>query len=550
MIFFHSKHGIALRTIVVATVCLVVRVAFAQSPLVGPPMPEEPVPSVRMDPVAVPKNDDEIRKLREKIREDIKLHQREIAKLNEKTNEREPGDSDPALAAALTALTDTLGVYETQLNEYADILLQIHGLEDSTASTQLTDDLTAVQKSIESVQNDTGRRPDGVTAEELRQAETDLETVRANLAARGKTQEERAQRRTDLPARLETLKAEAEAAQSILNRTAAELEEKKAKLPAESSEVRAVDFSVEKLKHDVGLVLLRMARIEQEVKRDMLLSNQAEQRLPLLRQLVVEHEKRVERYKQLRVRSEIQMAKEELERAKTQPQEVSPYELAYLDLQVRVRERAQELDEMQRVLGTNDRYTEDELAALKQDIDADVAQWSPYMEILDRKSGDKIKGYFKRLEKQEKDRAAGRDQILSVYDNALDDRVRITDRIDQIVDEELHDAWRNIQELERAEGNSETVIKLAPLKKELREKFENELEEIRNNLDALIKRLEEASKLLASHVDYLAAQRSRMYWSYLRVQDQPLWKYRWSETRAEWNADAAKRAVVIDKLQK
>lgn len=530
-----------------AALFLVSPIAVGQSPLVGPPMPEELGPSVKVDPIPVPKDELEIRQKLKEFEGDLEVLQFNADQLAKKS---ELSDGEKAFVAAVKAKADAIKIYKPQLEEYLELLLQIHGLEDSTAASKLADELSALQKTIDDVQQDALRRQTGVTAEEFAQVEADLEAVKTNLATRIKAQEERDQRKAGLPTRLETLKAEAEASQTALNKGGSEFEIAKTKAVPDSKEYFAAALALDKLKLETGLVLLRMARLEQEVKRDSLLSAQAEQRLPLLRQLVAEHEKRVERYKQLRARAEIQTAKEELERAKTQPHEVSPYELAFLDLEVRVKVRLQELDQLQRELGTKDRFVENEFEQLKKDIAEDVRDVSAYMGVLERKSGEKIKGYFKRLGQLERDRITERDRVLQVYDNVLDDRVRISDRIDQIVDEELRDVWRNINELERSEVDSATVVRLAPKRKELRDNFDKGIADIRAHVDSLVTRLAEAGKLLSEHVDYLAAQRSRMYWSYLRVQDQPIWKFSWEEARNEWNSEAAKRSASIDKLQK
>lgn len=524
--------------------------AAGQSAFVGPPLPDEREPTHRVDAVAVPRGEEDIRRFREKLAGDIEVNQRTLERLNREGKDKEPSAADKAYTAALGALVDIQRVYETQLHEYAEVLEHIRGLEDPASAARLADELAGLQRAIDEVQQDAARRSEGVTAEEFERAEGELEAVKANLAAQVKLQEERGQRRAELPARLEALKSEAAGVQDALNRSAGEFESIKTRLPPESKEYLTAELTVDRLKYEAGLFGLRMARLEQEVRRGGLRGAQTEQRLPLLRQLVTEHEKRVERYKQLRATSEIRTAKEELERAKTQAEQVSPLELAYLDMQVRVRERLQELDRMARDLGLRDRYGEANLATLREDIEEDVREWSRYMEVLDRKSGDQIKSYYRRLGSLQRSRAAERDRVLLLYDNTLDDRVRITDRIDQAVDEELRAGWRHLQELERAESGSEVFVRLKPEITKLQEGFEKEIVGLRGGLDALVERLAEAGRLLTEHVDYLAAQRSRMYWSYLRVQEQPLWKLRASEMRSEWLAEAGRRAALTERLRK
>lgn len=537
-----------LAPLMVAWLCLAPHQVLAQSPFVGPPLPAEPGSRINVDPIPVPKSDEEIRSRQETINSNFDTNAAKIAKLTEEAAKKEPGAGDKDYLAALSAVTDTMKVYQAQLAEYADLRQQVKGLEDDATTVNFTEELTRLQRAIDEAQQHIAQRLGGVSAEELQRVEAELATVNTNLAARIKSQEERAQRRTEAPARLESLKADVETAQVALNQAATEFEARRATLAPDTPEYDAAELTLDRFKYDAGTALLRLSRFELEARREVVLSAQSEQRLPLLRQLAAEHEKRVERFRQLRTRSQIQMAREQLAEAKAHSERTSAYEMAYLELRVRVLERRQELSDMQTGLGTRERFTASDSDALKADLAADVAQWSPLMEVLDRKSGDKIKAYYRRIGELESSRRADLQRLQAHYDTSLDDRVRVTDRID-LVDEDLREGWRKLGALGRNEEYSESVVRFTPAVKELRESLESDLNETRSGLDALVDRLAEAMQLLIAHVDHLAAQRSRMYWSYLRVQDQPLWKYRWSETGAEWNAEAPKREAVLSALR-
>ena len=213
-----------------------------------------------VDPIPVPKSDEEIKTRQETIKENLDALASEIRKRSDPAPAKELSPSESSYRAALNALAESLRLYQSQLTEYADLRQQLKGLEDDATTIKFTEELTVLQRAMEDVQQDIARRSAGVSAEELKRVEAELETVNTNLAARNKSQEERGQRRTEATARLESLKADVETAQAALNQAATEFEARRATLTPGTPEHNAAELTLDKFKYDAGGALLRLSR--------------------------------------------------------------------------------------------------------------------------------------------------------------------------------------------------------------------------------------------------------------------------------------------------
>lgn len=465
-----------------------------------------------------------------------------------KHREEDLNDTERAWTAAVREEVEARKRYDVVLKELADLRAALRVLEDEQATVTFSEELALIQKTINDLRQDTQRWRESVSEDELKLAQQELETAKSELQTRLKNQEAREKRRADHAARKE------EAARAVVETQARLLDvvgdtEGRITSPTTGDVERATaEFRLAKARIDTSIALHQGERLDLEARRDARQASQAEQRTPLLSDLVAQHERRVERLRQLRTRSELDRVRERAQEVAANPDRFTPLERAYWELREAMLSGQQELAEMQRKAGIGKRFSEIELVNLKADLSAELGTWGPLFESIDRRSGEKIQAYYRRVGELVVRREAQRDRLRSLYDTTLDDRARIIDRLDRI-DDDIDMRILAFSELAAAETNNELVVRFRAQRDESVKGFEKDLADIRENLRLLAERLREGAALLTGHVDTLAAYRSRLYWSYLRVQDQPIWKYSPSKSTEEWRAEVSKRRGDLERVR-
>lgn len=465
-----------------------------------------------------------------------------------KHREEDLNDVEREWTAAARDEAEARKRYDAVLKELADLRASLRVLEDDQATVTFSEELAQIQKSINELRQDTQRWRENVSEDELKQAQQELESAKSELQTRLKNQEAREKRRADHAARKEEASRAGVETQARLLDVVSETEGRITSPTTGDVERATAEFRLAKARIDASIALHQSERLDLEARRDARQASQAEQRTPLLSELVAQHERRVERLRQLRTRSELDRVRERAQEVASNPDRFSPLERAYWELREAMLTGQQELAEMQRKAGIGKRFTELELSGLKTDLTTELGTWGPLFESIDRRSGEKIQAYYGRMGELVARREAQRDRLRTLYDTTLDDRARIIDRLDRI-DEAIDARTLAFNDLAAAETNNELVVRFRAQRDEGQKAFEKELTDVRENLRLLSERLREGAALLAGHVETFAAYRSRLYWSYLRVQDQPLWKYSAAKSADEWRADKGKRESDLARVR-
>lgn len=504
-------------------------------------------PASSFEPLRPPTTDQEFQTLKDSLAGDIQA-------LQEKLDSRraspasEPDVPEKAGLATAGELLDVLRVYDALLTEYWQLRAQVRFHDSEQGAAQLSEVLESIQAQITATKLDLERWRDQVAEEELAQTEQDWEAAKTDLAARARAQEERDQRHKDAPARKESATKELEAKQAGLLDIESEYE---SKIAADTTDVEreTAGYRVRKAQVEAGISLLQLERLELEQRRDLQSTSQAEQRLPVLRELTLQLERRFERLKQLKTRSLVQLVNEHAEYANGNQDLVPPYERAYWNLRFQMLRAQQEITALQRQLGIRDRFSKEALDKLKEDIRREYEYWVPLIDTVEGRAGDRIQDFYERIGTLVHARRTHRERVQAMYYDTLDDRARIVDRMEQLDDEEIAPRLARLPDLAATETNKETLAKLAPELKQHQREFQEEMERTRVNLNELAERLKTAEQLLAGHVEALAALRSRLYWSHLRVRNQPIWKFQTARFREEWDAERPARAKDLEGIR-
>ena len=493
---------------------------------------------------SIPTTDEEIQALRDALAAEIKELQPKVTPRSP-LPEGETAESEAARIAPIQELLDALKAYDAQLAELRDLRAQVAANEGNGASTQLSEALTAIQQNIERVKNDRERWRDQVSDEELKQAEVELETARADAAARTKAKEERDLRMREYPARKEALAREVEAKQASLLAVKGEHEAKLAAATNEAEREQAMQ-RLRKAQTEASLAQVRQQRLELENRRDSQLSIRSEQWLPAVRDLVQALERRLDRFKYLKSRSQIQWVLENTERVNANQDTVSKYEVAFWNAWHAMLNAQQEVSRLRWRMGLRDRFPKDTFEELKQDLQRELDYWAPLIESVEGRASERIEDFYQRIGVLIASRRAQRARKTDMYYDVLDQRARVIDRMEALEDEEVAPRLRRIVTLAQDEPDSEKRARLTTELQTHRTAFYEEREKVRESLNALVERLRNAIALLGTHADALTALQSRLYWSYLRVQDQPIWRFRIARVRDEWTAEAAERQRALE----
>ncbi len=493
------------------------------------------------EPFRIPSDDAELTKLHGAVSAEVETIQAEVKTRSEvPITEGERGDAEKAVLAAVQSLLNALEVHENMLEELTVLRPQVRDLEDDHSLALLGEEITGIQAATREVDEEIWAwRPGPPTDEEIREAEQYWETKKGELAARVRQQEDRDERKSEsAPKRAEAAK-EAETAQTQFLDFAATYESKLAAAPN--------DLRQQSLKHELRLAqveaanaTLREERIDLVTRRDARLSGQAEQRIPALRELIARLEKRVEMLKKRQTSSEVEMLRLRAEQAKSDPARYSSYERAYIELRVAMYAAVEELTEQLDKAGVKGRFTEESFEALKREVQTEHDFGAQLVENLERRAGERIPIYYRRIEKTIASKRGKRDEIRALDDQTFDDRARIVYRLDQLEDE-IAMLGREVESAQRDEKNPETLARLSRKLGEHRTGFDADIESVRGSLDGLLQRLREASQLLSNHVETLAGYHSELYWAYLRVREPPLWKYSPAKSAEEWAGETELR---------
>lgn len=503
---------------------------------------------VSPEPIRPPAGDAELQSLAQSIAAEAA----ELAKAIE-TRTPAPGaeadDATKAYLAAAQQLLESLRTYDGLLKEHSALRVQVRGLEDEQSAAQFRDELAGIQHQIDEVKWDRDRRRGyQVTPDDVKKAEAEWEAAKTDLAARIKAQEERAERQSQAAPLKERLAREAQDAQAALINVAAE-HPSRMTAAADEWQRELAAFRLRQAQMDAAIALVRQERADLDARRDVRQSSQAEQRLPLVRELLAQHESRVERLKQWQTRDQLAMARDKAADVDAEPAKYSPYERAWWNFRYAALKAAREILEMYNQARLRFRFSEESRADLEKDLSAEQLMWTQWLDTVDRRTGERIQTYYQRIGDRIASRRARRDELRALYDETLDDRARIVERLD-LLDDDIAAQFARLTELVPTEPNPEVVARYAPQIKEQYEAYVAETKPIRESLDQLVKRLHDAVRRLTEHVDVLATQRSHLYWSYLRVQDQRPWKFRLSRTQEEWEAEAPARREQIEALQR
>ncbi len=451
-----------------------------------------------------------------------------------------PDEIRRARAAAANQLLESLRSYQSALRDLLALRAQVAGLTDADAAAKKSAEESAkLQERVNEARAGTTVRPPVVSAEEVDHAEEEWRVANDDLMIRTATRAERLKHLAAAPALKETATAEAHAAQGALLEEASRFDSRIASATNEAERAIA-RFALRTAQISASSALLRVEQIELEIQRDTHLVEEDDQRLPLLRELAGLLDDRFERLKRIRARGERQRVRDWVDYVTTHPQAVSAYEQAYWPLRLKMIEALAELDLMQERAGTLDRYSEDRFADLTSGLSGETAIWNQFVASLRRRPREQIQERFREIGQRIRGWQTQGEQLRRLADASFDDRADIELRLNEL-EEEIRHQFRAIKD---PSINDLADASVAELRHELavqKQAFEEELQTIRGNLTRLGERLGEAVQAVAGHAETLQAVRSRMYWAYLRVSDQPLWKYQHRKTVEQWNHESRRQ---------
>jgi small-conductance mechanosensitive channel len=438
--------------------------------------------------------------------------------------------------ATAASLLDALRTYHGNLVLLGNVQAQVN---DKDAAERLASDLKNIQDQIDETKRELelARRRVNVDDELLKQTQENWEDARRNLATRRAAHTQRSERLKTADARKEAL------AKMVADTKAAHLataSEFSVRLSAarEEAEREAVRFDFEAAHVRASDAVLQQAIFELEGQRDQRLNRQADQRLPKLQELVTEREKLATRYRSLAALGEADRVRERIKWAAS----ASEFEKACLALLLEIIEARLEVVRLDDEAGLRNRFREDQLTDLRGGIGRELSNIEYFVESLHRRPSEQVQAQYLHIEQ----RIAYWERELFVYrgqlDRSYDDRAAIGTRIDEL-DDTIRIRHEALNRIPKRDVRDDKVTALLTEVGEKRTKLQDKFDETNTVLDDLTQGLEKATMDVAAHIVALSRLRIQLYWSYLSIPNAPIWNYRFTESRKEWNSakETAKR---------
>lgn len=452
---------------------------------------------------------------------------------------QEPTQQEQARIDSARSLSETLAGYLALLKEFQSLKAQLKDLGDSQKGGQFADELARTTEKIEQARRRTTAWQHSVSDEDLQEVQQQLESAQSDLAARMQGQTER----QDNLARLAEKKA---AIQDAIRQTKARFfeteTEQLARLQSASNDIERhiAAHSLRQAGVQAADAVVRFEKLELEAERDRRLDAQADQRLPLLKELVERLQALLDKLQRIRTRSEIDQAADWVDQIKSNPQAFSEYERIHWPLLLQILKASKELNEFVQSRGIQ-RFSQEELLEHEENIKTESEIWRQFLDSLRRRRGVQIKERFRQLGRDILDWTRIRDGLRARYDSTFDDRSVVLANMDASTDQ-IRSGYRAISNLKPAAPPSGEQAALVEQLKGKRDKFSQDSAAVLADLKSNAERLSTAIQRVDDHLRELAADRNRLYWSYLTVVEAPLWKFQLSRAIEEWDAEQHARA--------
>lgn len=182
---------------------------------------------------------------------------------------------------------------------------------------------------------------------------------------------------------------------------------------------------------------------------------------------------------------------------------------------------------------TRDRFPESVFGKLESTITRDQKYWRSFIDSLSRRSGQEVLSRYKRVRKDISRAGEYDGELADKLDLSVEEREEVyllRDKVTEQVDAARDELRRLI-----VEGKQEADADLETQLDERRAKLTSEMDGIMSLQEGLIGRLGDAVEKHGQYVDMLDRTRSRLYWSYLMVQDQGLASLDLPRITKEWS---------------
>jgi small-conductance mechanosensitive channel len=449
-----------------------------------------------------------------------------------------PDDGRRARAAAATQLAEALRARQAALKEFLALRAQVNAMTHAAASSAAAEEVIKLQERLQETKSSLAVRPPMVSAEEIEHAEREWRTANDDFMIRTAGRADRIKALADAAARKESAAAQPQSAVSGYMEQVPQLEAR-IQAAANDAEKAAARFALRTAQIQTSLVMLKAEQVGLEIQRDTLWLEQTERQLPLLKELAATLDDRLERWKRIRARGERQRIRDWVEFVTAHPHAVSAFEQLYWPLRLHMAESLSELEQMQRKAGTIDRFPEEKLLDLKATQGGGLAIWNQFIVSLERRPREQIQERFREIGQRIHFWRNEELQLRRLADKSFDDRSEIELRANEI-EEEVRQRIQATKDQTGADASpaaTELRLELARQK----QAFDEELQTLRGELQKLCDRLSEAVRLTAAYVETLHGLRSTMYWTYLGINDQPLWKYEHAKAVEHWNQESRRQ---------
>jgi len=483
-------------------------------------------------PVAPPADDDQAAAIEAQIAAEIELIKPEAP---------EATGAEDASADTRRRLLDSLVTYHTLVKDHKTVRAQLRSLSGPQAAGDLAAELAAIQKRIDELKRIPAANRVVVTDAELDTAKEEAQAVGSDLAAWTYAHADRTKRLATASARKDVLAAEAQKAQAELLEGAARYEAKRSAATNDADRLAAA-HELRSAQIAASLALLRQEHVDLEVERDTRVASQTEQRLPLLRELADQLERRYDQLKHVQSQAEERRVRDWVDYVVANPKMLSRFEQAYWALRLQIIEALNELHEMGQRAALADRYSEERYLDLVGDLADEVAVWDQFMESLRRRPREQIKDRYRELRESIRTWHAARESLQTIYDQVFDDRATIESRLD-VLDDGVRTKFRHARDVVSPQGST---VRDAELRQELalaKQAFDEGLDATKKSLSSLAERIHAAIRAVEDHVDGLLKLRTTLYWTDLKISDQPIWRFRLSRFREEWKVELAGQAM-------
>jgi small-conductance mechanosensitive channel len=433
-----------------------------------------------------------------------------------------------------------------KLSEKLDLQIslrkQINNLKSPERIKAFSDELAAIQQRARDLESKLADPPPYTSEQDVKKADAEYEERNEEINSRVSLQTERTKALADAPQRRKDAAAAVQEAQTALRELYGRLRTQLDSAKAEDERHRIAQ-QMRKAELDASLVLFDEAQIKLVEERDALLQGQEERRIATLRVLVAKLGDWKALLQRVQSRSEREQLQAQLDFAARHPGVSPQYVQSFWKLRLVELAAREELAKRDREM--RQRFPQSAAANLEQDLTAERAAWSLFMDSLDRRPSDQIHDRYRKVQaainvwrlrlaslRRTLDHTADDQQeIFAVLDD-FDDRIAAGERLlNEALDADLRD--------HPADAGAQQISQQWV---QVKQRYNDQAQTARTDLADLIKRLKTEAGLTASFVSDLDQYRSRLYWRYLVVSEEPIWRSRTELISAEWKAEREKRA--------